>query len=391
MFSSRVPDDRQPNRFAVALARAKSQGRLIDLTTSNPTRVGIRYPETLLSPLANPQALTYCPHPLGLVDAREAIAETYARRGVDISAEQVVLTASTSEAYSLLFKLLCDPASSEVLTPVPSYPLFDHLTRLDGVVQRRYALRCDRRWAVDLVDVDREWTDQTRAILVVSPNNPTGSTLTALDAQEIVTRCAERRAALIIDEVFHAYPLHDDALAEPPALVHSDCLLLRLGGLSKSAGLPQVKLGWVTVEGPHHLVREALDRLELICDSYLSVSTSVQIAARALLTASAVIREQIRERTCRNYRALAGHVTEGNGGVTLLEADGGWSAVLRLDDSSIDEEALVLELLERDRVVVHPGFFFDFAEDGFLVVSLLPEPATFDEGVHRIVERVHAA
>jgi alanine-synthesizing transaminase len=391
MFSRRVPDDRRPNRLAAALADARRRGRpLIDLTVSNPTRVGIRYPETLLAALADARALTYRPEPFGLGDAREAVAETYARRGVRIAPDRIMLTASTSEAYSLLFKLLCDAGQSSVLTPVPSYPLFDHLTRLDAVADRRYALGYHGAWEIECADLDHAWTNDTRAVLAVSPNNPTGSALTARDADELVNRCAERRVALMLDEVFCDYPFAEAPLLEPPALQREECLLFRLGGLSKTAGLPQVKLGWIAVSGPDRLVDEARDRLELICDTYLSVSTPVQVAAPALLAAASPIRDQIRDRVRQNYRALHQATSETDGSVSVLAADGGWSAVLRVP-ATASEEALALDLLSRDGVVVHPGFFFDFPHEAFLVVSLLPPPDAFVRGVHLILERVHAA
>jgi alanine-synthesizing transaminase len=391
MFSRRVPDDRRPNRLAAALADARrSGGPLIDLTVSNPTRVGIQYPEALLAALSDARALTYRPQPFGLREAREAVADTYARRGVRIGPDRIMLTASTSEAYSLLFKLLCDAGASSVLTPVPSYPLFDHLTRLDAVAERRYALAYHGAWEIDCGDLDRSWTSDTRAVLAVSPNNPTGSALTEHEADELVRRCAERRTALILDEVFSDYPFAETPLLEPTALQQDDCLLFRLGGLSKTGGLPQVKLGWVALSGPGRLVDEAMDRLELIFDTYLSVSTPVQVAAPALLGGSSPIRDQIRARVRHNYRALQDAAARTDAGVTALAADGGWSAVLRVP-ATASEEALALDLLTHDGVVVHPGFFFDFPREAFLVVSLLPEPDVFARGVRLILERVHAA
>jgi alanine-synthesizing transaminase len=387
MFSGRVPADRRANPLSAALARARSSRAIIDLTVSNPTRVGIHYPEALSAALARPEALVYSPQPFGLTDAREAVAETYAARGLDVTARQVVLTASTSEAYSLLFKLLCDPGRATVLTPAPSYPLFDHLTQLDGVMQRRYALHYHGAWSVDLTELDREWTEDTRAVLIVCPNNPTGTGISADEADQLVRRCAARGAALIADEVFHDYPLRDP-LVEPPALANPACLLFRLGGLSKSAGLPQMKLGWMTVEGPERLVAEALDRLELICDTYLSVSTPVQLAARALIAGSTTIRQQILDRVRANYDALGRLV--GDSAVTRLDSEAGWSAVLRVPAVG-GEEALVLDLLERDGVLVHPGFFFDFPHEAYLVVSLLPDPSVFASGVRAVLERTHAA
>src|SRR6185295_1090445 len=226
-------------------------------------------------------------------------------RGLRVEADRIVLTASTSEAYSILFKLLCEPGRSSVLTPVPSYPLFDHLTRLDGVAQHRYALEYHGRWTPDLDGLDAAWTPETRAVLAVSPNNPTGSILRDDEADELTIRCEDRGAALILDEVFADYPLADP-FVEPRAFAAPRCLLCRLGGLSKSIGLPQVKLGWIALDGPADVVADALDRLELICDTYLSVSTPVQMAARSLLERGAAVRRQILDRLRTNDAALRG-------------------------------------------------------------------------------------
>jgi alanine-synthesizing transaminase len=388
VFSTRVPDDRRPNSLARALAAARARGPVIDLTVSNPTRVGIEYPADLLAGLSDPAALLYRPAPLGLTEAREAIAGTYARRGLPIGADRIVLTASTSEAYSILFKLLCEPGRSDVLTPVPSYPLFDHLTRLDGVVQRRYALEYHGAWTVDFDGLDRVWTADTRAVLAVSPNNPTGSIIRDADADGLIGRCAERGAALILDEVFCDYPL-GRPFEEPRAFVTPASLTCRLGGLSKSIGLPQVKLGWIALDGPAGIVADALDRLELICDTYLSVSTPVQVAAPSLLARGAAVRQQILERLRVNDAALRAIVARDRG-AAVLPVDGGWSAVVRVP-ATRSEEALVTELVERDGVVVHPGYFFDFPHEAFLVVSLLPEPAVFARGVQLVQDRLDAA
>jgi alanine-synthesizing transaminase len=387
VFSTRVPGDRQPNRLSRALVSARERRPLIDLTLSNPTQAGLRYPPDLLAPLADPGSLVYRPEPFGLRAARDAVARTYAARGLSIEADRIVLTASTSEAYSILFKLLCEPARSDVLTPVPSYPLFDHLTRLDGAIARQYALEYHGTWTIALDDLDRAWTSSTRGVLAVSPNNPTGSVLTARDADELTRRCEDRQAALILDEVFRDYPL-GEPLTEAPAFDGPGCLLFRLGGLSKTVGLPQVKLGWIALDGPEDLVLEAIDRLELICDTYLSVSTPVQVALERLLDQGADVRRQILDRIRANYASLQSAVERS--GATLLRAEGGWSAVLRVPATKSEEE-LALDLLERDDVVVHPGYFFDFAHEAFLVVSLLPEPERFTRGVARILERVDAA
>lgn len=389
MFSTRVPDDRRPNDFSRALAAARARGPIVDLTVSNPTCVGIDYPDGLLSELSAAASLAYRPHPFGLPEARAAIAATYAARGLPIGTDRIVLTSSTSEAYSILFKLLCDPDGSAVLTPVPSYPLFDHLARLDGVEPRPYPLEFQGDWTIDLSALDRAWTGATRAVLAVTPNNPTGSLLHDSDADELSRRCASRDAALILDEVFGDYRLEKDESTEPACLVTPRCLAFRLGGLSKTVGLPQVKLGWIAVGGPDALVTEALDRLELICDTYLSVSTPVQVAAPSLLDRGAAVRAQILERVRGNYASLRARFAD-SGAASVLPAAGGWSAVLRIP-ATRPEDAVVLDLLARDGVVVHPGYFFDFPHEAFLVVSLLPEPEVFARGARLLQERLDAA
>ena len=394
MFSPRVPRQLDANAFARALGAARAAGHeLIDLTISNPTRAGITYPEGLFAPLASGRVAHYAPEPFGLLTARQAVADDYARRGVTTTTDRIVLTASTSEAYSILFKLLCAPAGDAVLVPVPSYPLFEHLTRLDGVDAAAYALHYDGRWWVDFESVDRMWTAQTRAVLAVSPNNPTGSLLSAEEAQSLAARCASRNAALILDEVFADYPLADPRGLENlgpqvPEASLSDlpCLTFRLGGLSKSAALPQLKLGWIAVDGPDALVDEALARLEFICDTYLSVSTPVQIAAPELIAGGAGPRAQVIERVRANYATLRG-LCAACPTVDLLHADAGWSAVLRVAATASEEE-MTLDLLERGGVIVYPGFFFDFPREAFLIVSLLPEPRSFAAGVKAVLERV---
>jgi alanine-synthesizing transaminase len=400
MFSSRVPRELEPNRLTQAVQRVRAAGRtLLDLTLTNPTAAGIEYPASLLGALADCASERYDPTPLGLPGARAAVARDYARRGIDMAPDRIVLTASTSEAYSVLFKLLCEPSGDAAMVPSPSYPLFDHLTRLDGVTPIAYRLEYHGRWAVDFDTVDAGWTDRVRTVLAVSPNNPTGSILTGAELDALGHRCVERDAALIVDEVFADYPLtaasvvsgfsrtHDPAVADSNPTSEPACLTFRLGGLSKSAGLPQVKLGWIGVDGPGALVRGALDRLELICDTYLSVATPVQAAAPCLIDDGSFVRQRILERVRTNYESLRA-LSAAYPSVELLRGDAGWSAVLRVA-STRSEEDLVLELLERDDVLVHPGFFFDFPHEAFLVVSLLPEPPVFFEGIRRVMERVN--
>jgi len=393
MLFPRAPRDLQPNRLTRAVERARAGGRpLIDLTLTNPTRAGLHYPPSMMAPLGSADALVYDPSPFGLDGARAAVAADYARRGVVVDPDRIVLTASTSEAYSLLFKLFCASSGHEVLVPIPSYPLFDHLTQLDGVTAKPYRLDYHGRWCVDLAHLDEQWSEATQAVLVVSPNNPTGSILSNGELQAIALRCASRHAALIVDEVFADYPIDD---REAPGLlsqarVSSDAgaVTCFLGGLSKSAGLPQVKLGWIRVDGPEPLVAPALERLELICDTYLSVSTPVQIAAAALIESGADVRAEILNRIRGNYATLRA-AAESRPAIEVLPVQAGWSAVIRTPATRREEE-LVLDLIDRDGVLVYPGFFFDFAHEVFLVVSLLPEPELFAEGIRRVLERADA-
>lgn len=383
MFSDRVPRDLAANRLSTMVEAARAEGRpLLDLTVSNPTQAGFAYPEDLLMPLADARALRYDPQPLGHLDARRAVAREYQRQGVSVPAGRIVLTASTSDAYSLLFKLLAE-AGDEVLVPRPSYPLFEHLTRLDLVSARPYDLEYHGVWSIDMASVEHAITARTRALLLVTPNNPTGSFVTQDELDRLAALCAPREIAIIADEVFADYELEPGAAAAAGrAAMRRDVLTFSLGGLSKSAGLPQVKLGWVAVSGPDALVALAIERLELVCDTYLSISTPVQMAAPALLVAGAGIRSQIADRTLANYCALQSRVA-GVGCCRLLRSDGGWSAVLQVP-SLESEDDLVLRLLDHG-VLVQPGYFFDFSRESFLVVSLITPPSMFADGIGRIL------
>ena len=384
VFSSRIPTELAPNRLTAALLAIRAAGRgVIDLTESNPTRAGFDYPDDLLTPLASARALRYDPQPLGAMDARRAVAADYHRQGLDVAAERIVLTASTSDAYSLLFKLLAD-AGDEVLVPRPSYPLFDHLTRLDLVATRPYALDYHGVWSIDIDSIERACTPRTRGLLVVSPNNPTGSFLTPAELDRLAALCTSRQIAIIVDEVFADYELYPGARsAAGRPVMRDDVLSFSLGGLSKSIGLPQVKLGWIAVGGPDALVARALARLEMMCDTYLAVSTPVQQAAAALLVRGAAIRGQIADRVVANYRCLQS-ATAAVPSCRVLRADGGWYAVLQVPSLETEEE-LALRVLTNDGVLTHPGYFFDFPRESFLVMSLLPDPVAFADGVARVL------
>jgi aspartate/methionine/tyrosine aminotransferase len=384
-FSSRFPSDLSPNPLALALERLKANGEtIIDLTASNPTRAGLSYPPDLLEPLSDPRGLVYAPQPFGLPDAREAVAADFARRGLVVAADDIALTASTSEAYSLVFKVLCD-AGDEVLVPRPSYPLFEHLTRLDLVVAVPYDLEYQAAWTLDLASLERGVTSRTRAILLVNPNNPTGNFTAPNQLEQVVDLAAARNLAIVSDEVFADYAFEPRGATTPSLTERTNALAFTLGGLSKTIGLPQAKLGWIALGGPSAAVREARSRVELACDTYLSVSTSVQTAVSELLRRGATVRRQIQERVRINYAALRSAVGR-TPSCELLHAEGGWYAVVRVP-SLVSEENLVLSLLTEDRVLVHPGYFFDFPHETFLVLSLLPPEAVFTDGVARILQR----
>ncbi len=382
MFSSRLPAMLAPNAVSRAAATLRASGTpFFDLTETNPTAVGLSYSPAILAALADPNGLTYAPDPRGLREAREAVAASYASDKTIISPDRIVLTASTSEAYALLFKLLCD-AGEAVLVPRPSYPLFDLLTGLENVHARPYALDYHGVWSIDRPDLESAMSRDARAVLVVSPNNPTGSFLRRDDREWLVSLSRDRGVAIVADEVFAQYPLAPRPDASS-LIDEQRTLTFVLGGLSKSAGLPQLKLGWIVVGGPDALAAAAIERLELIADTYLSVSTPVQVAAARLIASGREIRAAIAARVRGNLETLRAAV-RAHPSVTLREPEGGWSAVLEVPATRSDE-ALAVTLIEDAHVIVHPGYFFDFARGAFLVVSLLPEPDQFRGAIERLL------
>jgi len=384
MFSRRLPPHADLNALSHAIARRRIAGASIaDLTESNPTRTGLCYPADLLRMLASDAALRYEPHPLGLRVAREAVARDHVRRQATVDPERVVLAASTSEAYSWLFKLLCDPGDA-VLVPRPSYPLFEHLTALEGVGAVPFDLDYHGRWEIDFATLERA-PRSTRALIVVSPNNPTGSYVSARELERLFALCRERAWALVADEVFADYPLEAEAPLTDIA-ARADVLTFSLGGLSKTVGLPQLKLAWLVVGGPFDMCVRALSGLELIADSFLSVSTPVQIAAPTLLECGGAIRAQIHHRLRENLAVLR-QVARSFAACEVLKVEGGWSAVIRVP-ATRSEDQLVVDLLEAEGILVHPGYFFDFPNEAFLVVSLLPETGTLLDAVPRLLRYV---
>jgi alanine-synthesizing transaminase len=381
VFSNRLPRRADVNALSRAVQSLRATGAApVDLTESNPTTAGFLYPPDLLAALSDERALRYDPQPLGLATARAAVAQDYARRGMTVDPSDVVLAASTSEAYSWLFKLLCSPGDS-VLVPQPSYPLFEHLTRLEGVAASPYDLTYHGRWDIDF-DTVLAAPPNTRVLLVVTPNNPTGSYVAAGEMERLARICRDRGWTLVADEVFADYSL-DEARAVTGLAYGLDVLSFTLGGASKSLGLPQVKLGWLLAAGPRREKDAALAALELIADTYLSVGTPVQVAAPELLRRGAGIRDAIHERIRRNLRQ-ARVCARTYPSCDVLRVEGGWSAPVRVP-ATRGEEALVLGLLERERVLVHPGYFFDFPHEAFLVVSLLPPEDIFADAFERVL------
>jgi hypothetical protein len=382
-----------PNRVTLAVAERSARGLpVIDLTETNPTRVGLAYPEQELAEVLRSGAgAAYDPHPRGILAAREALAAELSKPDDQVSPDDLVLTASTSESYSHLFKLFADPGD-EVLTTAPSYPLLDSLTALDGLGLRHVGLVPERRFAVEAADVAAlaaAVAPYTKLLAVVHPSNPAGTFLSTEAQAGLSALCASRRIPLVSDEVFADYPLADPppgTRRAGPAAASGDAMTFSLSGLSKGAGLPSWKLGWIRIGGPPDARRQVIDALELVTDSYLSVASPVQRALPGILALAPRIRAAILDRLRTNLAALRTALA-GLPGITLYEPEGGWSAVLSVfprDTGRATDEDLVLDLLDRTGVRVHPGYFFDFMTEDFLVVSLLPEPAAFAEGVQRL-------
>jgi len=385
MFSARFPWDLRPNRLTQLLAgKSRRSARILDLTESNPTHAGFTYPPQILRAFDNAEALRYQPAPAGALPAREAVAAYYNARGSRVEAAHILLTASTSEAYAYLFKLLTNPGD-QVLVPRPSYPLFDYLANMESVEVRQYPLVYDGGWAIDAEGLASAVTGRTRAVVLVDPNNPTGSYVKRAELDAVVRLCRERNLALLSDEVFSDYAFAPDAARAGTLAEVTGCLTFAMSGLSKIAGLPQMKLGWIAVNGPADLRREALEKLEWIADTYLSVSTPVQCAAPALLAAGEEVQRQIRARCGANLKlarqALAGSPAN------VLAVEGGWYIILQVPRVRSEEE-WSLDLLEREDVLVQPGFFYDFESEAYLVVSLLTAPAIFAEGIGRLRRQV---
>jgi alanine-synthesizing transaminase len=375
MFSHRLPFHLPRNPIADAIAQRRSAGlEILDLTESNPTRAGIAYPAGILSGFNDPRSLVYDPSSNGLPEARAQIAELH-----HVPPERVVLTASSSEGYSWLFKLLCDPGD-EILTPRPSYPLFEFLAALESVRIRQYPLHYQHGWFIDFGLLESGISPRTRAIVVVNPNNPTGSYIKRAELDRLRDLCARYKLALISDEVFSDYQLIPVDLRSLTCV--EDVLSFCLGGLSKMVGLPQMKLGWIIAGGPAALRDEALTRIDLIADNFLSVGTPVQYALTSLLAARAAVQEQIMQRVRANWQFI--HENVGRKPEFRLPAvEGGWYAIVQVPRIRTEEE-WTIALLDRG-VLVQPGYFYDFESEAYLVVSLLTPEPVLREGILRIL------
>lgn len=382
-FSARTGWETTEADLAHTLRERKESGQPIyDLTASNPTHCGFTYDEaTILTPLAAKQALIYHPNPRGMFQAREAVSAYYRDHGAAVDPAQIVLTTSTSEAYSYLFRLLCDPGD-EVLIAQPSYPLFDFLAALDDVRLAPYALFYDHGWHLDVEAVRSRITRRTRAIALVHPNNPTGHFTKAHERAQLEALCAEHNLALIIDEVFLDYAF-DPALAKTFATGPHPVLTFVLSGISKIAGLPQMKAAWIAAFGPDEALKQSMVRLEVIADTFLSMSAPIQHALPHWLAHRYAIQQQISRRTAVNLAKLDS-LLAAQSMVTRLEVEAGWYAVLRIPALQNDEETAI-KLIRESGVSTHPGYFFGFLGDSWLVVSLLTPENDFSTGLNAIL------
>lgn len=378
MFSRRTDWNLAPNHLTVAYQEALAGAhKIIDLTISNPTRAGIQYDENaILQALNNPKALDYDPQPKGLLSAREAVSEYYAEISERVEPESLILTTSTSEGYSFIFRLLCNPGD-EILVPKPSYPLFDFLADLQDVKLVPYSLIYDHGWQIDFHSLEQAITGATRGIVLVHPNNPTGSYVSAQERERLNDICRRRELALIVDEVFLDYAL--DEKPAPSFVTNNAVLTFTLSGISKISALPQMKVAWIAVSGPLHAANSAIQRLEIIADTYLSLNAPIQLAAPVLIEQRKTIQPQLMTRVRANLAALDRQFTS-QSSCSRLEVQGGWYAVLRIPVIRSDEE-FAIELLRRHSVLIHPGHFYDFQDDGFLVISLIAATQEFAAGI----------
>jgi len=383
-FSSRTQWDSAEDAYTLALREARAANReLIDLTASNPTACGLHFDaEKILVPLSNPSALVYDPDPRGMRSAREAVARYYADHGAAVDPDTIILTTSTSEAYSYIFRLLCDPGD-ELLCPQPSYPLFDLLAGLENIVLKPYPIFYDQGWSIDIAELERSITPRARAILLVHPNNPTGHFTSANERSAVEVICERHGLVLIVDEVFLDYPAAPQTIASSFTTGNSPVLTFVLSGMSKIAALPQMKASWLVCRGPSEATQAALTRLEVIADTFLSMNAPVQLALPAWLANREPIQQQIRERVRANFATARAACAGSGDALSWLEWQAGWNLVLRVP-SHEDDHVLAARLVREAGVIVHPGSFYGMGATGRLVISLLPVESLFAEGIKRL-------
>lgn len=387
MFANRTNWDLSPNRLSQTLAAHRAAAKpLLDLTISNPTECGFVYEEQkILRALADPSVLRYEPDPRGMRSARTAVAKYYFDHGTPVEIEDILLTTSTSEAYSLAFRLLCNPGD-EILVPAPSYPLFDYLTDIHDMKLSRYPLLYDHGWQIDFHALEKSIGERTRAIIVVHPNNPTGHFTKAPEAAALNEMCVKHEMALIADEVFLDFALENDA---PPSLAtNTRALTFTASGLSKISGLPQMKAAWLITNGPPQLKAQALARLEVVADTYLSMNAPVQLALPIFLEQRHKFQKQLMERTRNNLAELDRQLASQHA-FSRLRIEGGWYAVIRLPVTCDDEE-FTISLLQTRNVYAHPGHFYDFSGKGYLVLSLITPERIFADGVTALLFHVNS-
>ena len=382
MFAHRTEWDLAPNRLSEALASRRASGQqVIDLTCSNPTEVGFVYHgEAILQALHHPDALKYEPDPRGLPVARRAVSEYYSHGRAEISIDNILLTTSTSEGYSFVLRTICNPGD-ELLVPAPSYPLFDFLADIQDVKLSPYPLFYDHGWQIDFHALKQAITARSRGVIVVHPNNPTGHFTKAGELQELNRICAARGMALIADEVFLDFGLEESWPLSFAA--NRDALTFTLSGLSKICGLPQMKMAWIVASGPESLKAKAMTRLDVIADTYLSVNTPVQLAMPIFLQQREGFQRQVVARARVNLAELDRQLAA-QPFCSRLGVEGGWYAVLRIPAIQADED-FAIELLAAQSVYVHPGHFYNFPAEGYLVASLITRPQEFAEGIKRLL------
>jgi aspartate/methionine/tyrosine aminotransferase len=387
MFSSRIGWNLTPNRlFERVQSLRRSGADILDLTESNPTKVGLSYPASeILAPFNDSALLAYDPLPAGMPSARRAVSGYYSSRGYRVGAERIFLTASTSESYGWIFKLLADPGD-ELLAPRPSYPLLEYLSGLESIRTVGYPLDERDGWSIDFEILSRAISPRTRAVVVVNPNNPTGSFIKKEELRQLKAICRERDLAIISDEVFSDYALSTDPARVDSLVNHEDALTFTLSGLSKVSALPQMKLGWIVIGGPRDHFATAAERLELIADTYLPASGPVQNAAGRLLALGARMQEQILDRVRANRSVLDAAMAP-LAGCRSLTPEAGWYGIIELPGSRGEEDWALL-LLEADGLLVQPGYLYDFQREGFLVVSLLIPTELFEDGIGRLARRL---